>query len=150
MVKSLFHIYPLQFKKGAAIIMERRFFRRERILLETHPCADGRRPDGGMVYGNDAQGESGLHAGAAPSGNDGIPHMVLHFDVGRPKSVAALEKAMTGDQKIFLVAQKDAENDDPTREDLCRVGTIAVVKQALNLPGDSIRVLVEGLQRPFF
>lgn len=76
-----------------------------------------------------------------------FPHMVLHFDVGRPKSVAALEKAMTGDQKIFLVAQKDAENDDPTREDLCRVGTIAVVKQALNLPGDSIRVLVEGLQR---
>ena len=76
-----------------------------------------------------------------------FPHMVLHFDVGRPKSVAALEKAMTGDQKIFLVAQKDAENDDPTRDDLCRVGTIAVVKQALNLPGDSIRVLVEGLQR---
>ena len=76
-----------------------------------------------------------------------FPHMVLHFDVGRPKSVAALEKAMTGDQKIFLVAQKDAENDDPTRDDLCRVGTIAVVKQALNLPGDSIRVLVEGLFR---
>ena len=69
----LFHIYPLQFKKGTAIIMERRFFRRERILLETHPLRRRAQADGGMVYGNDAQGESGLHAGAAPSGNDGIP-----------------------------------------------------------------------------
>ena len=78
-----------------------------------------------------------------------FPHMVLHFDVGRPKSVAALEKAMTGDQKIFLVAQKDAENDDPTRDDLCRVGTIAVVKQALNLPGDiRRRTLHDGGRSP--
>lgn len=76
-----------------------------------------------------------------------FPHMVLHFDVGRPKSVAALEKAMLGDQRIFLVAQLDAEAEDPDREDLCKVGTIAVVKQALNLPGDSIPVLVEGQQR---
>lgn len=76
-----------------------------------------------------------------------FPHMVLHFDVGRQKSVSALEKAMLGDQRIFLVAQLDAETDDPVKEDLCRVGTIAVVKQALNLPGDSIRVLVEGEQR---
>jgi len=73
--------------------------------------------------------------------------MVLHFDVGRPKSVAALEKAMMEDQRIFLVAQKDAEVDDPQLDDLCHVGTIAQIKQVLNLPGDSIRVLVEGLQR---
>ena len=76
-----------------------------------------------------------------------FPHMVLHFDVGRPKSVSALEKAMMEDQRIFLVAQQDADVDDPHQNDLCRVGTIAQIKQVLNLPGDSIRVLVEGLQR---
>ena len=76
-----------------------------------------------------------------------FPHMVLHFDVGRPKSVAALEKAMLDDQRIFLVAQQDAGVDDPHQTDLCKVGTIAQIKQVLNLPGDSIRVLVEGLQR---
>lgn len=76
-----------------------------------------------------------------------FPHMVLHFDVGRAKSVAALEKAMLDDQQIFLVAQLDAEVEDPSAEDLCAVGTIAYVKQVLNLPGDSIRVLVEGLRR---
>jgi len=76
-----------------------------------------------------------------------FPHMVLHFDVGRAKSVAALEKAMMDDQHIFLVAQKDAETEDPKQEDLCRVGTIAQIKQVLNLPGDSIRVLVEGKRR---
>ena len=76
-----------------------------------------------------------------------FPHMVLHFDVGRPKSVAALENAMLEDQQIFLVAQKDADVDDPAISDLCRVGTIAHIKQVLNLPGDSIRVLVEGIRR---
>ncbi len=76
-----------------------------------------------------------------------FPHMVLHFDVGRPKSVAALEKAMLEDQHIFLVAQKNADVDEPQLEDLCRVGTIAHIKQVLNLPGDSIRVLVEGIRR---
>ncbi|MDD3214671.1 MAG: LON peptidase substrate-binding domain-containing protein, partial [Eubacteriales bacterium] len=76
-----------------------------------------------------------------------FPHMVLHFDVGRAKSVAALEKAMLEDQKIFLVAQKDMDMDDPDRDDLYQVGTIAQVKQVLNLPGDSIRVLVEGERR---
>lgn len=76
-----------------------------------------------------------------------FPHMVLHFDVGRVKSVSALEKAMLDDQKIFLVAQKDMENEDPAIGDLRTVGTIALVKQVLNLPGDSIRVLVEGERR---
>ena len=76
-----------------------------------------------------------------------FPHMVLHFDVGRVKSVAALEKAMLEDQKIFLVAQKDAEEEDPGFKDLSPVGTIALIKQVLNLPGDSIRVLVEGERR---
>jgi len=76
-----------------------------------------------------------------------FPHMVLHFDVGRVKSVAALEKAMLDDQRIFLVAQKDAEMEDPAVGDLYKIGTIAMVKQVLNLPGDSIRVLVEGERR---
>ena len=76
-----------------------------------------------------------------------FPHMVLHFDVGRVKSTAALEKAMVEDQKVFLVAQRDGNVEDPGLEDLCRVGTVALVKQVLNLPGDAIRVLVEGESR---
>ena len=76
-----------------------------------------------------------------------FPHMVLHFDVGRNKSVAALEEAMMEGQRIFLVAQKDAEADDPSVEELCRVGTIAAIKQVMNLPGDNLRVLVEGEKR---
>ena len=76
-----------------------------------------------------------------------FPHMVLHFDVGREKSVAALEQAMMESQEIFLVAQRDADVEDPTVDQLCRVGTIAHIKQVLNLPGDSLRVLVEGLRR---
>ena len=73
-----------------------------------------------------------------------FPHMVLHFDVGRAKSVAALEQAMMANQQVFLVAQKDAEVEEPGVEDLCRVGTVASIKQVMNLPGDTLRVLVEG------
>lgn len=76
-----------------------------------------------------------------------FPYMILHFDVGRAKSVKALEEAMLKDQKIFLVAQKDAGEDEPDRTDLYEVGTIASIKQLLRLPGDTIRVLVEGLER---
>ncbi|HPF87450.1 MAG TPA: endopeptidase La [Candidatus Limiplasma sp.] len=76
-----------------------------------------------------------------------FPHMVLHFDVGRAKSVSALEKAMLEDQRIFLVAQHDADVDSPALDDLYTVGTIAKVKQVLNLPGDSLRVLVTGERR---
>ncbi len=76
-----------------------------------------------------------------------FPHMVLHFDVGRAKSVSALEKAMLEDQRIFLVAQRDADVDSPGLNDLYPVGTIAKVKQVLNLPGDSLRVLVAGEKR---
>ena len=76
-----------------------------------------------------------------------FPCMVLHFDVGRPRSVAALEHAMTTDQRIFLTAQQDTDVEDPGLEDLCRVGTVAVIRQVMNLPGDSLRVLVEGEHR---
>ncbi|MBR5109123.1 MAG: endopeptidase La [Clostridia bacterium] len=78
-----------------------------------------------------------------------FPHMVLHFDVGRARSVAALEQAMMENQQVFLVAQQDGDVEEPGMEDLCRVGTVAAIKQVLNLPGDTIRVLVEGEQRAF-
>ena len=78
-----------------------------------------------------------------------FPHMVLHFDVGRQKSVSALEQAMMEEQTVFLVAQKDGEMEEPGLEDLCRVGTVALIKQVLNLPGDTIRVLVEGQERAY-
>ncbi|MBR1585010.1 MAG: endopeptidase La, partial [Clostridia bacterium] len=78
-----------------------------------------------------------------------FPHMVLHFDVGRARSVAALEQAMMEDQQVFLVAQRDGDVEEPTSDDFCPVGTVALIKQVLNLPGDSIRVLVEGKERAF-
>lgn len=76
-----------------------------------------------------------------------FPYMVLHFDVGREKSIHALEEAMVNDQLIFLTTQKEAETDLPTAEDFYQVGTIAKIKQMLKLPGDAIRVLVEGISR---
>ena len=76
-----------------------------------------------------------------------FPQMVLHFDVGRKKSVAALEQAMISNQKIFLVAQREIDVDDPTVDDIYHVGTIAQIKQVMKLPGDNIRVLVEGKSR---
>ena len=76
-----------------------------------------------------------------------FPNMVLHFDIGREKSINALEKAMVMDQTIFLSAQKDENTDLPTTEDFYHTGTIGKIKQMLKLPGDSIRVLVEGVCR---
>lgn len=75
------------------------------------------------------------------------PTMVLHLDVGREKSVQALEKAMVDDHLIFLTMQKDMDIDDPSEEDLYKIGTLTKVKQMLKLPNGTIRVLVEGLQR---
>ena len=76
-----------------------------------------------------------------------LPGMVLHFDINRPKSVAAVERAMVGDQKLFLVAQRHPEIVEPEQGDLFQAGTIAVVKQLVKLPGKVVRVLVEGLER---
>jgi len=76
-----------------------------------------------------------------------FPYMVLHFDVGRQKSIAALEEAMINDQELLLVTQKDAKMDDPGFDDIYHVGTVSKIKQLLKLPGDTIRVLVEGLRR---
>lgn len=76
-----------------------------------------------------------------------FPHMVIHFDVGREKSINALEKAMVEDSLIFLCAQKDAKVEEPSSEEYYHTGTIAKIKQMLKLPGGSIRVLVEGINR---
>ncbi|WP_040207751.1 endopeptidase La [Neobacillus jeddahensis] len=75
------------------------------------------------------------------------PTMVLHLDVGRERSVQALEKAMVDDHLIFLTTQKDVSIDEPTAEDLYKLGTLTKVKQMLKLPNGTIRVLVEGLNR---
>lgn len=76
-----------------------------------------------------------------------FPNMIMHLDVGREKSVAALEKAMVEDNEIFLVSQRQANLDDPAPEDLYTVGTVAGIKQILKLPGGTVRVLVEGISR---
>ncbi|MFB5763384.1 endopeptidase La [Paenibacillus medicaginis] len=75
------------------------------------------------------------------------PSMVLHLDVGRDKSVKALEKAMVEDNLILLCSQSEVNIEEPTQEDIFRIGTIAKVRQMLKLPNGTIRVLVEGLER---
>jgi len=76
-----------------------------------------------------------------------FPNMVIHLDVGREKSVQAIEEAMIQERVIFLATQKEAQTDDPGEEDIYQIGTVAEVKQLLKLPGGTIRVLVEGLAR---
>ncbi len=73
-----------------------------------------------------------------------FPNMVLHFDIGRPASIAALEMAMASDQRLFLVAQKHEDNENPGPKDLRTVGTVVAIRQVMNLPGENIRVLAEG------
>ena len=73
--------------------------------------------------------------------------MVIYFDVGREKSIEAVEKAMAGDQKIFLAAQKDIEIDNPSEDDIFNIGTICEIKQIVKMPKNTIRVLVEGIER---
>ena len=76
-----------------------------------------------------------------------FPHMILHFDVGRLKSIKSIEEAMLNEQIIFLTSQKDPNTEDPDFDEINTFGTIAHIKQLLRLPGDTIRVLVEGVQR---
>lgn len=75
------------------------------------------------------------------------PTMVLHLDVGREKSIQALEKAMVDDHQIFLTTQKETSTAEPGEEDVYKMGTLTKVKQMLKLPNGTIRVLVEGLKR---
>ncbi|MGU3390910.1 endopeptidase La [Sphingomonas sp. M1A8_2b] len=76
-----------------------------------------------------------------------FPHMIVPLFVGRDKSVAALEAAMAADKEIYLVAQVDPAEDDPSRDDLYSMGVTATVLQLLKLPDGTVRVLVEGKQR---
>ena len=76
-----------------------------------------------------------------------FPYMIIHLDVGREKSINALEQVMMQDRMIMLATQKDAQNDKPQPGDIYESGTVAEIKQLLKLPGGTMRVLVEGLHR---
>lgn len=76
-----------------------------------------------------------------------FPNMVMHFDVGREKSIQALNTAMSGERLIFLVAQNDLNVEEPQEKDLYKVGVVAKVKQLLKTKDDTVRVLVEGVYR---
>ena len=76
-----------------------------------------------------------------------FPEMLIHFDVGRVMSIKALEAAMKDGQTIFLTAQKDLKTDVPEASGLFEMGTVCKIKQILRMPGDNIRVLVEGQTR---
>jgi len=75
------------------------------------------------------------------------PHMVIPLFVGREKSINALDTAMQEDKKILLVAQKNAEVDDPSVEDIYEIGTLSTILQLLKLPDGTVKVLVEGAER---
>ena len=76
-----------------------------------------------------------------------FPYMIVHLDVGREKSINAIDQAMLDKREIFLAMQKEAQTDEPDENDIYQVGTIAEIRQLLKLPGGTIRVLVEGLYR---
>ncbi len=76
-----------------------------------------------------------------------FPNMILNFDVERSMSMAALDAASNGNKKIFLIAQRDIMKEQPKAEDLYTVGTVCLVKQMLKVPGEGIRVIVEGVCR---
>lgn len=76
-----------------------------------------------------------------------FPHMIIHFDVGRMMSIRALEASMKNGQLIFLTAQRELKTSTPAPGDLYQMGTVCMVRQILRLPGDNIRVLVEGRAR---
>ena len=76
-----------------------------------------------------------------------FPHMMMPFVIGRPSSTRALEHALSGDKRIFLAAQKDAANDDPSPDDIYTMGCVANIVQSLRLPDGNVKVLVEGIDR---
>lgn len=76
-----------------------------------------------------------------------MPEMVVHFDVSRDRSIAAIQEAMGEDQKIFLVTQKEIDTEEPGQKDLYEVGTVASVRQIIKLPKQIVRVLVSGEKR---
>lgn len=76
-----------------------------------------------------------------------LPGMVIHFDLSRDHSIESVERAMIGDQRLLVVTQKDAGQENPGFEDIFDVGTVTLIKQVSKLPGHVLRVLVEGVSR---
>lgn len=76
-----------------------------------------------------------------------MPEMIVHFDVSRERSIAAIQQAMVEEQEIFLVAQKSIETENPGQDDVYEIGTVASVKQLIKLSKKVVRVLVEGKNR---
>ena len=76
-----------------------------------------------------------------------FPNSSVQFDVGRKKSILAVNEAMEGNQRVFLVAQKDLSDDDPTQDQLYEVGVVARIKQVYRQADNGLRLLVDGLQR---
>ena len=76
-----------------------------------------------------------------------FPHSITNLDIGRAKSIVALESAMLNKQQIFLAAQKDVKEDNPGSEDIFLYGTLAEIKQMVKLPGGNIRIVIEGISR---
>ena len=76
-----------------------------------------------------------------------FPDMIIHFDLSRPKSVLAIEEAMLGSQRLFVVTQLDPSESEPDFDNLYTVGTIVMVKQVTKLPNQMVRILVEGISR---
>lgn len=94
-----------------------------------------------------AQESSVTMPGLALRGLSIFPNMLLHFDVGRDTSIRALDEAMSSGQPIYLVSQRDVSVENPKIEDLYEIGTVCNVRQILRMPGDNVRVMVEGVAR---
>lgn len=76
-----------------------------------------------------------------------FPNMIMHLDIGRENSVNALEAAMVEDRRVFLTAQKNSDDDDPKKDDLFKIGSVAEIRQIIKIPDGNVRVLVEGISR---
>ena len=76
-----------------------------------------------------------------------LPGMIIHFDISRKITIEAIEEAMGGEQKVFIVSQIEEETEQPEQKDLYEAGCICLVKQLVRLPDETLRVMVEGLER---
>ena len=105
---------------------------------------EGMRPETMQGVSSEAAEEKRLRVPAvALRGLTVLPGMVVHFDLNRGKSILAVEKAMMSDQRIFLVAQRDVEEDEPDFEGVYHMGCLAQIRQVTRLPENVTRVLVE-------
>src|SRR3954447_3063744 len=104
-----------------------------------------------MFFKNENEKKAGPERGVAPllPLRDIIvfPHMVSQLFVGRERSIAALDEAMSRGKEIFLSAQRNAKTNEPTPDDIFAVGSVGVIMQLLRLPDGTVKVLVEGKRR---